>query len=129
MIYLKISVNPGSGFDDMDWLDKLVDFSPKEALDNLGKDGVEQLSKNTPRDTGVTASSWVFEVTSKGSISEIIWKNSGHPNAKVNLVRLIELGHGTGTGGYIPPNPFIAKSMEGIYNKAGDYIIKELRSK
>jgi hypothetical protein len=58
-------------------------------------------------------------------VVEIGWTNDAHPEASVNIAKLIELGHGTGTGGYVAPKPYIKKAMEPIW-KSTDGVAKEL---
>lgn len=108
------------------WLNYASNHSQGDAIDQIGKEGVSSLSSNTPRDTGETASGWDYEVNTSKSVSEISWVNRAHPDLQVNVAKLIELGHGTGTGGYIPPRPYIKRSMDGIFKTAGDKVTKEL---
>lgn len=108
------------------WLTRIANRTPVNALRQIAKDGENSLAANTPRDTGETASSWTSEITTKGSVSEISWMNTAHPGANVNIAKLIDQGHGTGTGGYVPPRPYIKKSMDQVWKKAGDRIAKEM---
>ena len=108
------------------WLDGVSKNTPDAALRQIAKDGERSLASNTPRDTGKTASGWGSSIESKKGTSEISWTNNAHPGLNVNLAKLIDQGHGTGTGGYVPPKPYIQKSMDSVFNTAGDKIAKEL---
>lgn len=108
------------------WLDTVAKNNPSVALNKIASEGKANLASNTPRDTGETAAGWNTEITTKGSISEIAWVNTAHPETNVNVAVIIDQGHGTGTGGYVPPRPYIQKSMDDVFNTAGDTIVEEL---
>ena len=109
------------------WLSKVVNGVPVDKIRQVAKEGERVLAANTPRDTGETASGWVSEITSDREVSEIAWMNRAHPEAKVNIAKIIDQGHGTGTGGYVAPRPYIQKSMESVWKEASDMVSKELR--
>lgn len=124
---MKLTFDSKGNFDKaLDWLSRVVNRTPTKSLQQIARDGEKSLSANTPRDTGETASSWVSDITSKGTTSEIAWKNIAHPEANVNVAKIIDQGHGTRTGGFIPPRPYIQKSMDNVWKSAGDKIAKEL---
>jgi hypothetical protein len=80
------------------------------------------LSAATPVETGETAHSWTYEVRqSKGSY-EIVWKNTHVVNG-ANIALLIQYGHGTGTGGYVPGRDYINPAMKPVFDK----ILAEVR--
>lgn len=108
------------------WLSRVANRTPIQPLRQIAREGEQALASNTPRDTGATASGWTSEITSSGSVSEVSWMNQAHPGASVNVAKIIDQGHGTGTGGYVPPRPYIKKSMESVWKSAGDRIAKEL---
>jgi len=124
---MKVSFESRGDFKNLSrWLDEIQKNSAKNALSRIGEQGVKRLANNTPRDTGETAQGWVFEITSKGAVSEVAWKNVAHPNLSVNLAKLLDQGYTNGTGGFIPPRAYIAKSMDPVWKDAGDNIFKEL---
>lgn len=108
------------------WLKDISTRTPTMALNEIASEGQRSLSNNTPKDTGKTASGWEAVVETKDGITEVSWVNRAHPNLHVNIAKLIEQGHGTGTGGYVPPRPYIKQSMERIWQTAADRIAKEL---
>ena len=59
-------------------------------LDKYGKLGVEALKEATPKDTGKTADSWVYEITkdSKGNY-QIIWSNTNVVDDCANIAILL----------------------------------------
>lgn len=108
------------------WLDDVAQRNPSATLNKIASQGVKSLASNTPKDTGKTASGWSSEVTTKGATSEVAWKNTAHPETSVNIATIIDQGHGTGTGGYVAPRPYIKQAMESVWKTAGDDIVKEL---
>lgn len=124
---MNISFESKGDFDQLSkWLDEVSKATPKNSLKEIAVAGGKSLAANTPRDTGMTASGWEAVVTTKGLTSEIAWNNVAHPGESVNIARIIDQGHGTGTGGYVPPRPYIKKAMDSVWKDAGDKIAKEL---
>jgi hypothetical protein len=124
---MKISFDSKGDFENARaWLKRIAEHKPSMVADQIASEGTRSLASHTPRDTGETAAGWTAKVTSKGDVTEIDWMNNAHPEASVNVAKLIELGHGTGTGGYVPPKPYIKKAMDPIFNGIGDKVAKEL---
>lgn len=107
-----------------EWLNKHMSQDYKAVLDFYGRKGVERLMMETPKDTGLTASSWNYSVIQNGGKSwELKFYNTAHPELDSNIILLIEYGHATRTGGYVPPKPFVKRISKEI-NKELD---KELK--
>lgn len=124
---MRVSFESKGGFGNAtDWLKKLSQPTPSATLEQIAKEGEQALASATPRDTGETASGWFSEVTGQNGVNEIIWKNRAHPESSANVAKLIELGHGTRTGGYVPPQPYIKQAMAPTWKTAGDRLAKEL---
>lgn len=124
---MKVSFQTKGNFDNIEaWLKNTAQQNPSEILNKIASDGVSALSSNTPKTTGETASGWFSEITSDGKSSEIAWKNNAHPESGVNIAKLIDLGHGTGTGGYVAPIPYIEKSMDAVWKDASNKIAEGL---
>lgn len=123
---MKVSFESKGDFNNMErWLSKVVKTNMESPLNQLASQGTKSLAAHTPIETGETASGWQADVIKRGEISEIVWTNNAHPEAQVNVAKLIETGHGTGTGGYVPPRPYIKQSMKPVWDKV-DLIAKEL---
>lgn len=108
------------------WLAGVVNRSPVNALRQVAAEGERELARNTPKDTGETASGWTSEITTTRGSAEVSWYNTAHPHTSVNIAKVIDLGHGTGTGGYVPPRPYIVDSMTNVWKKFDDTVSKEL---
>lgn len=94
-------------------------------LTSAADKGVEQLTRATPKDTGKAASSWRYEIKKGKDKTDIFWLNDD-VNKGYNVIILLNYGHGTGTGGYVKPNPFINPIMKPIYKAMADTLWKEV---
>lgn len=109
------------------WLETASRKSPASALREIGREGVESLKRNTPSGgTGETARGWSYGIETSGDVSELSFVNNAHPGESVSIARIIETGHGTGTGGYVSPRPYIKQAMEKPFSNGIDRIVKEM---
>ena len=95
-------------------------------LDKYGREGVAALSMATPVDTGETASSWRYKITSTKTSISIEWLNDSVTKDGVPIVVLIQYGHGTGNGGYVQGRDFINPAIQPIFDKITDALWKEV---
>jgi hypothetical protein len=85
------------------------------------KKGVEALVSATPVDSGVTATSWSYDIVNKnGSI--IINFNNSNINDGVPIAIIIQYGHATGNGGLVEGRDYINPAIQPIF----DEMVKEL---
>lgn len=116
----------GSWDKTLSWLSRASSRAPTTALTRIAENGIQQLKSNTPKDTGATASGWDAEVTIGRNKSEVSWYNRAHPEAGVNVAKIIDQGHGTRNGGYVPPRPYIQSSMDKVFKDASNMVAKEM---
>lgn len=117
------------------WLRKLLKLDLQSILDRYGERGVKILSAATPVDTGKTAASWTYTTsitrTSSGGVTSatITWSNTNLTEGRqhIPVVILIECGHGTRNGGYVPPNPFIKENITPLLNEMAEKLWKEVK--
>lgn len=109
------------------FLGKCTNMEQKSILEKYGKIGVESLRANTPKRSGETAAGWDYRINQNGDKSlELEFFNRAHPELNVNLAVLIQLGHGTRTGGYVPPVNYIQPVMTPIYKAVGEELVRRL---
>lgn len=89
--------------------------------------GVRALSAATPADSGATGQSWSYEIVSENGQIVINWLNS-HQNNGEYIAVLIQYGHGTGTGGYVPARDYINPAMRPIFDQIADNAWKAVTS-
>lgn len=124
---MKITIESKGEFKKVNaWLAGVVNRSPVSALKAVASEGEKSLASNTPKDTGETAAGWVSDITTYRKNNVVEWSNTAHPEASANVAKLIDRGHGTGTGGYVPPNPYIVKAMDNVWSNSTDKLAKEL---
>lgn len=96
-------------------------------LDKYGRAGVEALASATPVDSGETAASWYYTIERTSGSATISFHNS-HINEGVPIAIILQLGHGTGTGGWVEGidyiNPAIRPIFEEIANNAWEEVTK-----
>lgn len=95
-------------------------------LHKYGKMGVEALAAATPRDTGLTAESWSYEIVNEGSRIKIIWTNSNLSEPGMPVAVLIQYGHATRNGGYVEGIDYINPALKPIFDELADSLWKEV---
>lgn len=105
-----------------------LDTITKSILKKYGEIGVEELRKATPIDTGLTASSWYYDIEKVKTGWTIRWCNQNIQNG-INIALFITLGHGTGTGGYVPPNDYINPALREVFDKLALDVWREVTNR
>lgn len=121
---------PGGFSKTYKYLNEIQTFKRRKLMSILkkyGEEGVKSLKEMTPQDTGETANSWSYEITEKSN-SIVLSFNNDAQNDGIPIAILIQYGHGTGTGGYVPPNDFINPAMKPIFQKIADDAWKEVHA-
>lgn len=95
-------------------------------LERYGREGVAALSAATPKDSGLTAESWSYEVRINKYSYTLLWKNS-HRVDGVPIAILIQYGHGTRNGGYVEGYDYINPTMKPIFDKMLAEILREVK--
>lgn len=112
-----IKTETSGDFNDLErFLKAASKSSSLSSIEKMGEDIVRTLRDLTPKDSSETANSWRYEITKKSSGINLEILNS-NLNGNVSIARLIHFGHGTGTGGYVPPRPFIDSAIDLEYRK------------
>lgn len=109
------------------YLERLKETARLGILDKYGREGVAALASATPVDTGLTASSWYYEIErTKNSVS-LIFGNSNIQNG-VPIAIVLQYGHGTGTGGWVEGRDYINPAIQPIFDKIANDAWKEVTS-
>lgn len=96
-------------------------------LEKYGKEGLNALQSTTPKDSGLTADSWSYDIQVEKDKVTISWNNSNIHDG-VPIAVLIQYGHGTGTGGYVQGVDYINPAMHPIFKQIADSAWKEVSS-
>lgn len=107
------------------FLSRVKDIRVMDILKRAGTQGVAALASSTPTATGETANSWDYSITKSNWGWTVTWSNSNVING-TKIAILIQYGHGTGTGGYVPPTDYINPAMQPIFDRIAEEIWKEV---
>lgn len=123
---LKVT-SSGSFKKTFNFLDSMSRNDIFRSLDRYGREGVSALAAATPVDTGLTASSWTYEITKSGNSYTIIWRNTNTVDGRPVAI-LIQYGHGTGTGGYVQGRDYINPVIQPLFDRIADDVWKAVTS-
>ena len=125
---MDIKFETTGNFDNLtSWLNKAGSSQhASSVLNDIGKAGVTALANKTPVNTGETAASWEYDVKLGSKGTDVSWYNTGHPSVSGNIAIMLHTGYVTGTGGYVPPRPYITSAMEPIYSEASYRIMEAI---
>lgn len=94
-------------------------------LDRFGREGVQALSSATPRDTGLTATSWEYSIERSSNRVSIKFNNTNIQNG-VPIAIILQYGHGTRNGGYVQGRDYINPAIQPIFDKIAEDAWKEV---
>lgn len=94
-------------------------------LDRYGREGVAALASATPIDSGLTASSWYYEIEYKKGSIVINFYNSNIQNG-VPIAIILQYGHGTRNGGWVEGRDYINPAIQPIFDKIVDEAWREV---
>lgn len=107
------------------FLTKAQNLRVTALLQRAGAEGVAALASATPVASGETANSWDYNITKSHWGWTVTWTNSHvHNGAKIAI--LIQYGHGTGTGGYVPPTDYVNPAIKPIFDRVTEAVWKEV---
>ena len=104
---------------------RLSRFEIRTVLNKYGAMGVTALSAATPKNTGETASEWTYDIEHSGGRYSLIWKNDNINNG-VNIALILQLGHGTGTGGYVQGIDYINPALKPVFDQLAEEAWQEV---
>jgi hypothetical protein len=107
------------------FLDKIINGDPYSGLDAYAQRGVEALQSATPEESGLTASSWTYEIVKNASGVTIWWNNTNVVNG-FNVAIGLQYGHGTGTGGWVEGYDYINPALRPIFDEIADGVWEEV---
>lgn len=107
------------------FLSRLLKKDYMSILHNYGRKGVSLLANATPVSSGLTASSWDYNIKQTKSSIKITWTNSNKADG-VPIVILLQYGHATKNGGFVNGNDFINPVMRPLFEKIANDVWKEV---
>lgn len=110
------------------YLSKSIDAVTMAHLQKYGEMGVEALKAATPVDSGATANAWRYEITSSSSGYSVEFHNDNVVDGWFNVALMLDVGHGTGTGGWVEGLHFIDPTIQPIFEKMAHDLWLEVTS-
>lgn len=104
---------------------KLMDSDELQFLMKYGQKGVAALSLATPVDTGKTAASWTFDIAKEDGLIKLTFNNTNIQNG-INIAIILDVGHGTGNGGYVVGRNYIEPAIQPIFDEMAKNAWKEV---
>ena len=94
-------------------------------LDKYGREGVNALKSATPVDTGLTASSWYYEIENRNGVARLTFNNSNIQNG-VPIAIILQYGHGTKNGGWVQGRDYINPALKPLFDEITDRAWREV---
>lgn len=94
-------------------------------LDKYGREGVAALASATPVDTGLTASSWYYEIKRQNGVVALNFCNSNVNNG-IPIAIIIQYGHGTRNGGWVEGRDYINPAIQPIFDRIANDAWREV---
>lgn len=107
------------------FLHGLIQTHYRNKLERFGREGVEVLRNATPRDTGLTAESWTYEIVDEDGRLALYWKNKNIQNG-INIAVILQYGHATRTGGWVEGIDYINPALRPVFDKMASEVWKEV---
>lgn len=99
------------------YLARSLDSIILSRLNQYGEEGVQELKAATPVDSGKTAMSWSYEIKQNGSVYSLEFHNSNVVDGWFNVAIMLDVGHGTGTGGWVEGLNYIDPAVQPIFER------------
>jgi hypothetical protein len=96
------------------------------SLDSHAQRGVEALREATPKESGLTADSWSYEIEREGDQVTIWWLNTNTVNG-FNVAIGLQYGHGTGQGGWVQGYDYINPALRPLFDTIANDVWKEVQ--
>jgi hypothetical protein len=88
-------------------------------LESYGEQGVAALAAATPKDSGLTAASWYYEIERTKDAVSLQFFNS-NVNDGVPIAIILQYGHGTRNGGYVVGRDYINPAARPLFDKIAE---------
>lgn len=109
------------------WLKSIKEQNLLRILEKYGENGVLLLIANTPVRSGKTAESWYYYIQRNNRGYDLVWANRNVKDG-VNVAVLLQYGHATGTGGYVPSVDYINPTLKPLMEKLVNEMFREVEN-
>ena len=94
-------------------------------LDKYGREGVNALKSATPVDTGLTASSWYYEIENRNGVARLTFNNSNIQNG-VPIAIILQYGRGRKNGGCAQGRHYSNPALKPLFDEITDRAWREV---
>lgn len=108
------------------FFNKSIKITKIKDIKNFAEKCIERLREETPKDSGLTAESWNYEIHKTKNKNSLYITNSNIQNG-IKIALLIEFGHATISGNWIEGRNFIGPITLNVYNEIVNDTWKELK--
>lgn len=98
----------------------------RSIMEKYGREGISALSADTPIDTGVTASSWSYDIVEDTNSISLVFNNNETTKTGIPIIILLQYGHGNGRGGYVQGRDIVNPAIQPIFDKLAEEAWKEV---
>lgn len=98
------------------YFERVLEVIKLGRLDKYGRRGVEALSSATPKDTGKTSESWIYEIRHGKESASIVFKNTNVVDG-VPIAIILQYGHATNGGGYVTGYDYINPALRPVFEE------------
>ena len=109
------------------FLNRMKESDYRQLMEVYGLRGVEILMDATPKDTGLTAASWDYEIREENGRQEIIWTNSNLGEGWFPIALYIQYGHATKNGAWVEGVDYINPALKDMFDQLAEDIWKEVK--
>lgn len=106
-------------------LKKMSKINYERLLETYAKKGVILLAQATPKDSGITADSWGYDIAIEKDQISITWTNSSIENG-LSIVILLMYGHATKNGKFVRGFDFVTPALVPVFEEMAEAIWKEV---
>lgn len=97
-------------------------------LRKYGEKGVNALREATPKDSGLTATSWKYKIEKEAGKTSLTFYNSNVQNG-VPIAIILQYGHGTRNGGWVEGYDYINPAIRPVFKELADAAWREVKGK
>ena len=121
-----ITITESGGFKEANkFLERCLNKIKLGNLDYYGRRGVEALSAYTPKDTGLAASCWSYEIHRTKDTVTLEWHNDDIEHG-FNVVIGLQYGHATRSGSWVEGTDFINPALKPIFDDIRNNLLREV---
>ena len=107
------------------FLERCKETVKRGILDKYGRAGVQALREATPKDTGLTATSWDYRIVHGKDYVSLEWTNTNIVDG-IPVAVLLQYGHGTANGSYVQGIDYINPALKPIFDAIARDVWKEV---